>query len=123
MIADTVLAEARETIRGVAAVHVGTSRSDFVADDIIAALAERGIRLVSEDSLDAAWAEAEAALPEGWAVDMLKLLSNRTWVAWASHHVLTRPWEQRNREGVGPTPAAALRALAARLSEGSGSDV
>lgn len=72
------------------------------------------------DSLDAAWAEAEAALPEGWAIDGLYRVVART--------SLEREWEvivheddwqgdEDNHHGRGPTPAAALRALAARLRE------
>jgi hypothetical protein len=70
------------------------------------------------DSLDAAWAEAEAALPEracglsitaqgDWGVV-------RNWAAWAY-----APGEP-TITGNGPTPAAALRALAARLRERAG---
>lgn len=75
------------------------------------------------DSLDAAWAEAEAALPEGWAIDGLYRVVART--------SLEREWEvivheddwqgdEDNHHGRGPTPAAALRALAAKLREREG---
>lgn len=71
-------------------------------------------------SLDAAWAEAEAALPEGWAIDGLYRVVART--------SLDREWEvivheddwqgaEDNHHARGATPAAALRALAAKLSE------
>jgi hypothetical protein len=71
------------------------------------------------DSLDAAWAEAEAALPKGWDgptvgpfVDNLRHVDR--WVATAGKYIdnLDLPKEER---GFGPTPAAALRALAAKL--------
>lgn len=63
--------------------------------------------------LDAAWAEAEAALPEGWRVTRLDYLRLRgEWTAMAEH--------QRDAGSVsaeGPTPAAALLALAEKLRE------
>ena len=67
------------------------------------------------DSLDAAWSEAEAALPEGWRlrVETGDSLDPKPYWALASL--------QFDKEGVvetgGSTPAAALRALAAKLRE------
>jgi hypothetical protein len=83
-------------------------------------------------SLDAAWAEVEAALPEGWAIGTLTRNSARgrtkdqAW--WCSANgspaiVGARsdrrhPWPPGHRKvAYGPTPAAALRALAAKLRE------
>lgn len=67
------------------------------------------------DSLDAAWAAAEAALPEGWC---LKLHSDVD-VDATDYLAIAQPNTEMPR-GVGewcpgPTPAAALRALAERL--------
>lgn len=60
--------------------------------------------------LGAAWAEAEAALPEGWDVHL-----------WGDHEA---GWSAQSCDdyglralATGPTPAAALRALAAELKE------
>ena len=64
--------------------------------------------------LDAAWAEVEAALPEGWWLDYL-MLDEEDPVRWAA---LARK-DRRDDDWVeayGPTPAAALHALTARLS-------
>jgi len=69
------------------------------------------------DSLDAAWAEAEAALPEGWYWGVVSTgmpgddayrasASPNGWVM-DDHHV----------ESWAATPAAALRALAVKLKE------
>lgn len=69
------------------------------------------------DSLDAAWAEAEAALPEGHTMDLV--LENHVdggrYLAWTMRHTDTAIIR-----GEGPTPAAALRALTARLRERAG---
>lgn len=70
-----------------------------------------GGHYVVSDSVDAAWAEAEAALPEGWVLGGVTL-HNPGYKAFAAH---------RFRPGIHvyghPTPAAALRALAVRLRE------
>lgn len=71
------------------------------------------------DSIDAAWAEAEAALPEGWMGPSFAEQTEGTWRAYVSR----RPTARRREAPpeivtvVGPTPAAALRALAAKLRE------
>jgi hypothetical protein len=83
-----------------------------------------------EPGLDEAWAEAEAALPEGWRIfsvsepaETRPLDGKRNY--WAQAHGpvvkrrcdMDRDHEEYPREnGYGPTPAAALRALAARLA-------
>jgi hypothetical protein len=63
--------------------------------------------------LDAAWAEAEAALPEGW-----RILA----VSWPTEHddewAASAGGEGKITYGKGQTPAAALHALAARLAKG-----
>lgn len=71
--------------------------------------------------LAAAWAEAEAALPEGWRLYGVQYTGDepwslRVWRAWAG---LVPYGEDENpyRASVGYTPAAALRALAAKLRE------
>ena len=74
------------------------------------------------DSLDAAWAAAEAALPEG---RQLQLEYARPGLYVARYQWLTVvvvdgtqiPASSTWRWSEGPTPAAALRALAARLEE------
>jgi hypothetical protein len=69
-----------------------------------------------EPSLDAAWREVEAALPEGWNWEDITRLrgdSEGEWSACARNDT----GEGRYRWcGIGPTPADALRALAARLA-------
>lgn len=70
------------------------------------------------DSLDAAWAEAEAALPEGWhlcAVERHCHAGDETPGQWyATAHDADR-WE--SEEGWGDDQTAALRALATKLRE------
>lgn len=67
--------------------------------------------------LDAAWAEAEAALPEGWRIS--NLLGWSEWVAQAepkpAYKGNGRSSTWLGRGARGPTPAAALLALAAEL--------
>lgn len=63
------------------------------------------------DSLDAAWAEAEAALPEGEPDLFLERHSNGCFAS-------TTP-DGPGPIGEGPTPTAALRSLAERLREAS----
>lgn len=78
-----------------------------------------GGHYVVADSLDAAWAEAEAALPEGWALTLTPDTTEPdTYVAegrprdpFDSTRTGDLAW------GAGPTPAAALRALAAQLRQ------
>ena len=68
-------------------------------------------------SLDAVWTEAEAALPEGWsgpAVDRIAIAGLVTAIANARSTNLVEP---RMVECEADTPAAALRALAAKLRE------
>ena len=71
-------------------------------------------------SLDAAWAEAEAALPEGHYELRLSSHAGVRGVYFASVHDGTEG-AMATRAGVavaeGPTPAAALRALAEKLGE------
>jgi len=62
------------------------------------------------DSLDAAWAEAEAALPEGETLQGLSPTAN----GWYAHAYNA---ERERCDGIADTPAAALRALAAKLRE------
>lgn len=66
-----------------------------------------------KDSLDAAWAEAEAALPEGWHLRVEEL---------AVGYIAEMTYPPRFEGGVflrseHPTPAAALRALVRNLRE------
>lgn len=69
--------------------------------------------------LDAAWAAAEAALPEGWAITLLwGTVTEDRWAVSASPWP-TKPGDPSVVTGA-PTPAEALLALAARLQESSG---
>jgi len=75
-----------------------------------------GARFRPLESLDAAWAEAESALPEGWAIDRL----TRVWdaVSPVNHW---RAWANRGDGSMlsawGQSPTAALLALAAQLRD------
>jgi len=87
---------------------------------------------VPPDSLDAAWAEAEAALPEGWQIITLEWAGMITdylgepipedgedWRAIAD--ALGKEDDDEAEEiryARGSSPAAALRALAVKLREG-----
>ena len=94
--------------------------------DIIWGDAQRTIPLAATDrdgclavfmsGLDAAWAEAEAALPEGWVLQGITP-SRAEWEALASSWTARAGDKQDWQAGAGPTPAAALRALAAKLRE------
>jgi hypothetical protein len=76
-----------------------------VADDVISQL---------PDSLDAAWAEAEAVLPEGWMLERVWRNAG-AWNARAGEGPYPAAIGVQQIGGSGPTPAAALRALAAKL--------
>lgn len=81
------------------------------------------------DSLDVAWAEAEAALPEGWVIRRLERpYADDGWevVAGVPEPPGDRDYGYGPGEGDGgwgpeladgPTPAGALRALAAKLRD------
>ena len=68
------------------------------------------LTVIPPDSLDAAWAEAEAALPEGsnLALALEQIVGGVNARAFGVNG---------DYETDGPTPAAALRALAAKLRE------
>lgn len=71
-------------------------------------------------SLDSAWAEAEAALPDGWDLSGVENASEGSGRYWTAGAFL--PWDESAHDVIadGPTPAAALRALAAKLREAMG---
>ena len=73
-----------------------------------------------EPGLSEAWARAEAALPEGWYIIGVRQDggSDMPWRATAYREDPDLSWFQRHHRGTGPTPAAALLALAARLEGG-----
>ena len=83
----------------------------LAADPALAAALELGL----------AWQEAEAALPEGWAKENLQhtAMMDQRWQAEAGSRIgPVIQWNKvRTVIAEGPTPAAALRALAARLRE------
>lgn len=60
------------------------------------------------DSLDAAWAEAEAALPHEWRIESLEQRWDDSWEAGSGS-------SGSYIEAQGATPAEALRNLAAKL--------
>ena len=79
---------------------------------------------VVPDSLDASWAEAEAAQPEGWFIGVesgwpISAEQPDGYRAVASRDQ-TYLFDGPSASGEGPTPAAALRALAAKLREAVG---
>ena len=85
---------------------------------------EQGAPVASE--LDAAWAECEAALPVGWHIGGLAYLlphDQETFIpGWQVDiaRIVDGRWAEDSSPspvGDGDTPAAALRALAARLRE------
>lgn len=71
---------------------------------------------MSARGLEAAWAQVEAVLPAGWRGPTLDC-GWEDWSADAWPPVDPDLGEQDPVEGRGPTPAEALRALAARLGE------
>lgn len=88
---------------------------------------DRGDAVSETMTLDEAWAEAEAALPEAWYVRGLRRRyvgaagSGKGWSATAVQggigiEVRTRGTVP-SRAGFGPTPAAALQALATALRD------
>jgi hypothetical protein len=80
---------------------------------------ERAAAEERRDSIDAAWAAVEAALPLGWAVEGLVQYPIGTWEATAepTSDGQWAPTEGPMAMAVGSTPAGALRALANKLSE------
>lgn len=76
-----------------------------------ARLLAAGVRLPSEDSIDAAWAEAESVLPPGWP------LALKRWMTGPYVAVAGRAWPDYRGGRLAESPAAALRALTAQLRE------
>jgi hypothetical protein len=69
-----------------------------------------------EHSLDAAWAEAEATLPEeGWMFGVVARGGEYLAEAWEGDEAYA--CGDAAADTYGPTPAAALRALAVKLRE------
>jgi hypothetical protein len=67
-------------------------------------------------TLDHAWAEAERALPDGWAINMLwGTVTEDRWAASAGPFPSDDTHARLHVVAGGPTPAAALTALAAKL--------
>jgi len=86
--------------------------------DTLLSLIDR-VEATDTTTLDAAWAEAEAALPDGWAFRCgSRGLDGYRAVAFLTH----APTEAEMRAtpdvtGYGPSPVAALRSLAERLAQ------
>jgi hypothetical protein len=80
------------------------------------------------DDLEAAWAEAEAALPEGWIFHGVELADHSMdGGSWGPDWMASMSWpghceyddcdhDEAFHVANGPTPAAALRALAAAIA-------
>jgi hypothetical protein len=76
-------------------------------------------RVAEQDDLGAAWAEAEAALPKGWRFGMSPYYP-KGWESYA-YDIRKTPNFGRSKHSTGAcygkTPAAAVRALVAKLRE------
>jgi hypothetical protein len=107
--------DAVECLRGV--LRVADPKTDggyslVTAERLLAALAgwhPEHLTAFLDGDLGAAWAEAEAALPEGWRIDSLGLNPDETWQVFFSS-------SDTVDAAIGPTPAAALYELALRLA-------
>lgn len=106
----------------------------FTTGEIMDAGRMMGLTFPPEMELGVAWQEAEAALPEGW---VLSVNGHKDGSA-SAHARTTAPMHGQGEVGTqrrlavyrgpfhgrtgadGPTPAAALRALAEKLSEREG---
>lgn len=81
------------------------------------------LRLIEMARLGEAWQAAEEALPEGWLLDGVRLAGiapSQIKAGWEAAAI--GKWDRSSRSrpaeyGYGPTPAAALQALAAKLRE------
>ena len=67
------------------------------------------------ESIDGAWREAEAALPEGWLLSLVSRAGQYMAEAWEDDEAYASG--EATYEVHADTPAAALLAIAARLSE------
>ena len=116
---ETVLSE----LVGDVVTPIGVSHlSEHIAERLAAA----GWHLARPGSLDAAWAEAEAAMPEGWKLAELSRVKpdwdgaieslRDEWWAMAFHPGKTLE-DESVEDGRALTPAGALRVLAAKLRE------
>jgi hypothetical protein len=89
-----------------------------IGSSLLLELLDRLDALEAGATVDAAWAEVEAALPDGWYVGNL---SNRPYINEPRRVWLAQAYEPDERmaftAGFGDTPAAALRALAEKLRE------
>ena len=116
--------------------RVVAAEEDFVRVHFLTPEAQKQLRaaLVEPDSLDAAWAEAEAALPEDGYLSLSGPNNEHHYnvTAYSGHTEHVEPgddhlWFTVNSgaidvalpigRGYGDTPSAALRALAAKLRE------
>jgi len=99
--------------------RVVAAEEDFVRVHFLTPEAQKQLRaaLVEPDSLDAAWAEAEAALSghPRWQC-ALRQWVNDEYAASADESEYHSP-DEAEMVAFGSTPAAALRALAAKLRE------
>lgn len=81
---------------------------------------DRGDAVNETKTLDEAWREAEAALPEGWSISELRhtAMLDQRWQAEAQRRIGPVIEWNRHRTVIaeGLTPAAALLALAAKLT-------
>lgn len=106
--------------------YTGAHRDGCAYGDLLQALGDleaagHGFNNATQDSLDAAWAEAEALVPPGYRLDLSYGCGTREHPDWLYHASCRAKGDYLGYIGHnpgGPTPAAALRALAARLKEG-----
>jgi hypothetical protein len=100
--------------------------AEAAARDEVRWLAEQGYSLVKTGDLDAAWRRVEAALPEGLLVSVTRTQRGRYQArSWVSSTLSTATWKERRPSAfshVGPTPTAALHALADRLDAERGKE-
>lgn len=85
-----------------------------LARAILAALTNDGWHLTNETTLDEAWRAAEAALPEGWRLEVGTSGVIVGYFADALRRKSDAEWAIQERT-LGPTPQAALLALAEKL--------
>jgi hypothetical protein len=117
---EKVLLAIMESFYATGAIEPGSAEDDpETAVDFLKYL--KGYDVVPEDSLDSAWAEAEAALPEGWRLDEITWDNGRAeWVATAALYEAEYPADAGYSDymtGWSETPAAALQSLAAKLRD------
>jgi hypothetical protein len=111
------LAEARREVEGLPDFTCIHETEPWITKSAVLSI----IDSLAPAGLDAAWAEAEAALPEGWVLELAtpnphEPRPTHRAEAWNGNGGVTRGYVKADEIG----PAAALRALAVRLTAESG---